>query len=90
MIKICPLGISVENSLFSETRNQAANPLKASQAYKNIFDSLQNAEITARQTNEIANDVFEMVNFQNTYFKYLIFFIDFILNIFFIYKIIYF
>ncbi|XP_051174494.1 laminin subunit alpha-1 isoform X1 [Leptopilina boulardi] len=47
--------------LFSETRNQAANPLKASQAYKNIYDNLQNAENAARETNKIADDVYEKV-----------------------------
>ncbi|CAL7932952.1 unnamed protein product [Xylocopa violacea] len=48
-------------SLFSETRNIAASPLKASQAYKNIVDRINSANITATEANEIAEETFEKV-----------------------------
>ncbi|XP_061943056.1 laminin subunit alpha lam-3 isoform X4 [Apis cerana] len=45
-------------SLFSETRNIAASPLKASQAYKNIVDNVRTANITAMEGKEITNDAY--------------------------------
>nr|XP_031843946.1 laminin subunit alpha-1 isoform X2 [Nomia melanderi] len=45
-------------SLFSETRNTAANPLKASQAYKNIVDSIRLANVTAMAAKELTEDVY--------------------------------
>ncbi|XP_043794597.1 laminin subunit alpha-2 isoform X1 [Apis laboriosa] len=45
-------------SLFSETRNIAASPLKASQAYKNIVDNIRTANITAMEAKEITNDTY--------------------------------
>ncbi|XP_011501171.1 PREDICTED: laminin subunit alpha-1 [Ceratosolen solmsi marchali] len=47
--------------LFSETRAQAANPLKASQAYKNIVQGLIEAKQTANSANKIIDDVTKMV-----------------------------
>ncbi|XP_014204068.2 laminin subunit alpha-1 [Copidosoma floridanum] len=47
--------------LFSETRAQAANPLKASQAYKNIVDGLMEAEQAAYDANDILDDVHRKV-----------------------------
>lgn len=44
------------SSLFSETRDIAASPLKASQAYKNIVDSLTRANGTALMAKETAED----------------------------------
>ncbi|XP_078049382.1 wing blister isoform X1 [Augochlora pura] len=44
--------------LFSETRNIAASPLKASQAYKNIIDSIRSANVTAMAAKELAEDVY--------------------------------
>ncbi|KMQ97151.1 laminin subunit alpha-1 [Lasius niger] len=46
-------------SLFAETRDIAASPLKASQAYKNIVDGLQAARITATTAKEIIKEVHE-------------------------------
>ncbi|XP_076751939.1 wing blister [Xylocopa sonorina] len=48
-------------SLFSETRNIAASPLKASQAYKNIVDRINSANITATEANEVAEKTFDKV-----------------------------
>nr|XP_034195684.1 laminin subunit alpha-1 isoform X1 [Osmia lignaria] len=45
-------------SLFSETRNIAASPLKASQAYKNIVDSIRTANITAKAAKDIVDDIY--------------------------------
>nr|XP_012147088.1 PREDICTED: laminin subunit alpha-2 isoform X4 [Megachile rotundata]XP_012147089.1 PREDICTED: laminin subunit alpha-2 isoform X4 [Megachile rotundata] len=45
-------------SLFSETRNIAASPLKASQAYKNIVDSIRTANITAKAAKDIVDDTY--------------------------------
>ncbi|XP_066580920.1 laminin subunit alpha-1 [Prorops nasuta] len=44
--------------LFSKTRVIAANPLKASQAYKNIVDSLVSAKTSAITANRIAGEVY--------------------------------
>lgn len=49
------------SSLFSETRNIAASPLKASQAYKNIVDNIRSANITAMEGKEITNDAYNKV-----------------------------
>lgn len=49
------------NSLFTETRDIAASPLKASQAYKNIVDDLQSAKIIAQAANEIVEEVHKKV-----------------------------
>ncbi|KAL6255156.1 hypothetical protein P5V15_013489 [Pogonomyrmex californicus] len=46
-------------SLFAETRDIAASPLKASQAYKNIVDGLQAAKVTALAAKETAEDVYK-------------------------------
>ncbi|RLU21684.1 hypothetical protein DMN91_006060 [Ooceraea biroi] len=46
-------------SLFAETRDIAASPLKASQAYKNIVDHLQAAKTTALEAKEITEGVCE-------------------------------
>jgi hypothetical protein len=48
-------------SLFSETRAQAANPLKASQAYKNIMEGLIESKQAATDANKIINGVNVMV-----------------------------
>ncbi|XP_077268130.1 wing blister isoform X1 [Temnothorax americanus] len=48
-------------SLFAETRDIAASPLKASQAYKNIVDGLQAARITALAAKESVEDVHKKV-----------------------------
>ncbi|XP_076279706.1 wing blister isoform X1 [Lasioglossum baleicum] len=45
-------------NLFSETRNIAASPLKASQAYKNILDSIRAANVTAMAAKELAEDAY--------------------------------
>ncbi|XP_032674953.1 laminin subunit alpha-1 isoform X4 [Odontomachus brunneus] len=44
-------------SLFAETRDIAASPLKASQAYKNIIDGLQAAKISAQAAKATAEEV---------------------------------
>ncbi|XP_029679159.1 laminin subunit alpha-1-like [Formica exsecta] len=44
-------------SLFAETRDIAASPLKASQAYKNIVDGLRAAKVTAMAAKEITEEV---------------------------------
>ncbi|XP_035736479.1 laminin subunit alpha-1-like [Vespa mandarinia] len=44
-------------SLFSETRDIAASPLKASQAYKNIVDSLTRANDTALMAKETTENI---------------------------------
>ncbi|XP_036145001.1 laminin subunit alpha-1 isoform X3 [Monomorium pharaonis] len=44
-------------SLFAETRDIAASPLKASQAYKNIVDGLQAARTTTLAAKEILEDI---------------------------------
>lgn len=44
-------------SLFAETRDIAASPLKASQAYKNIVDGLQAAKVTALAAKEAVKDM---------------------------------
>jgi len=49
------------SSLFAETRNIAASPLKASQAYKNIVDGLQAAKVTALAAKESIEDVHKKV-----------------------------
>ncbi|KZC04266.1 Laminin subunit alpha-1 [Dufourea novaeangliae] len=46
-------------SLFSETRNIAASPLKASQAYKNIVDSIEMANITAMAAKQLTEDTYQ-------------------------------
>ncbi|XP_039307072.1 laminin subunit alpha-1 isoform X3 [Solenopsis invicta] len=46
-------------SLFAETRDIAASPLKASQAYKNIVDGLYAARTTVLAAKEIIEDVHE-------------------------------
>jgi len=51
----------LSNSLFAETRDIAASPLKASQAYKNIVDSLQTAKTIALEAKESAEKVHEKV-----------------------------
>ncbi|XP_025159598.1 laminin subunit alpha-1 isoform X2 [Harpegnathos saltator] len=48
-------------SLFAETRDIAASPLKASQAYKNIVDSLQMARTTALAAKAAAEEAHEKV-----------------------------
>ncbi|KAL0132326.1 hypothetical protein PUN28_000249 [Cardiocondyla obscurior] len=48
-------------SLFVETRDIAASPLKASQAYKNIVDGLHAAKITALEAKESIQDVHKKV-----------------------------
>ncbi|XP_024867463.1 laminin subunit alpha-1 isoform X2 [Temnothorax curvispinosus] len=48
-------------SLFAETRDIAASPLKASQAYKNIVDGLQAARVTALAAKESVEDVHKKV-----------------------------
>lgn len=48
-------------SLFSETRNIAASPLEASQAYKNIVDSITVANITALAAKDITEDTYHKV-----------------------------
>lgn len=50
-------------SLFSETRAQAANPLKASQAYKNIVDGLTEAKESAEDANIIIDGASSQVFF---------------------------
>ncbi|XP_015607311.1 laminin subunit alpha-1 [Cephus cinctus] len=47
--------------LFAETKNEAANPLKASQAYKNIVDTLEAAKVAAIQAKETADDMYTKV-----------------------------
>lgn len=49
------------SSLFAETRDIAASPLKASQAYKNIVDGLQAAKVTALAAKESIEDVHKKV-----------------------------
>ncbi|XP_043271259.1 laminin subunit alpha-1 [Venturia canescens] len=39
-------------SLFAQSRDEAANPLKASEAYKNIVDSLASAKISAKEAKD--------------------------------------
>ena len=58
------------NSLFAKTRDIAASPLKASQAYKNIVDGLQAAKVTALAAKEIVEDVHKKVkhDYYNTIF----------------------
>lgn len=56
MIK-CNLAF-LPSSLFSETRDEAANPLRASQAYKNIFDGLQNARDYGLDANELTSGIY--------------------------------
>lgn len=48
-------------SLFAKTRDIAASPLKASQAYKNIVDGLQKAKVTALEAKEIVDEIYEKV-----------------------------
>ncbi|XP_076668102.1 wing blister isoform X2 [Andrena cerasifolii] len=48
-------------NLFSETRNIAASPLKASQAYKNIVDSITMANITALAAKDITEDTYRKI-----------------------------
>ncbi|CAK9806681.1 Laminin subunit alpha-1 [Anthophora quadrimaculata] len=48
-------------SLFSETRNIAASPLKASQAYKNIVDSIRTANITAMAAKDIVEETYNKI-----------------------------
>lgn len=56
----------MSNSLFAETRNIAASPLKASEAYKNIVDSLEAAKVTALAAKTVAEEVHKKVrNFPN-------------------------
>ncbi|XP_053979211.1 laminin subunit alpha-1-like isoform X1 [Hylaeus volcanicus] len=45
-------------SLFSETRSIAASPLKASQAYKNIVDNINAANVTAMAAKDITEDIY--------------------------------
>ncbi|KAF3427281.1 LOW QUALITY PROTEIN: hypothetical protein E2986_11364, partial [Frieseomelitta varia] len=45
-------------SLFSETKNIAASPLKASQAYKNIIDNIRTANITTMAAKDISEDTY--------------------------------
>lgn len=47
----------LSSSLFAETRDIAASPLKASQAYKNIVDGLRTAKVTAMTAKEIIEEV---------------------------------
>ncbi|KAJ8669684.1 hypothetical protein QAD02_000943, partial [Eretmocerus hayati] len=47
--------------LFSETKAQAANPLKASQAYKNIADGLEEAKSAAEYANTIIDETHKKV-----------------------------
>lgn len=49
------------SSLFAETRDIAASPLKASQAYKNIVDGLHAAKVIALAAKEVAKDVHKKV-----------------------------
>lgn len=51
----------LSSSLFAETRDIAASPLKASQAYKNIVDGLQTAKVTTMAAKEIIEEVYEKV-----------------------------
>ncbi|XP_050482872.1 laminin subunit alpha-1 isoform X2 [Bombus huntii] len=48
-------------SLFSETKNIAASPLKASQAYKNIVDNIRTANITATAAKDISEDTYNKI-----------------------------
>ncbi|XP_048508975.1 laminin subunit alpha-1 [Athalia rosae] len=43
-------------SLFAQTRNEAVNPLKASQAYKNIADALNAAKMSGLEAKVIADE----------------------------------
>lgn len=43
--------------MFAETRNEAVNPLKASQAYKNIADALNEAKIHGEIANTISDEI---------------------------------
>jgi len=54
------------NSLFAETRDIAASPLKASQAYKNIVDGLQAAKVTALAAKEAAEEVHKKVKISDS------------------------
>ena len=58
--------------MFSETRAQAANPLKASQAYKNIADGLTEAKESALDANIIVDGVNRKVFFYLLYFNELL------------------
>lgn len=60
--------------LFSETRAQAANPLKASQAYKNIVDGLTEAKEAAEDANVIIDGARgQVIRFENLQiFKYIL------------------
>lgn len=58
----------LSSSLFAETRDIAASPLKASQAYKNIVDGLQAARITATTAKEIIKEVHEKVRNDSVFF----------------------
>lgn len=49
-------------ALFDRTRNEASNPLKASQAYKNIVDSLAAARFSATKTTSAAWESYYKVN----------------------------
>lgn len=49
------------SSLFSETKNIAASPLKASQAYKNIVDNIRTANITTMAAKDISEDTYDKV-----------------------------
>lgn len=51
----------MSNSLFAETRDIAASPLKASEAYKNIVDSLEAAKVTALAAKKTALEVHRKV-----------------------------
>lgn len=51
----------VLNRLFDRTRNEAANPLKASQSYKIIVDSLAMARISAVAAKETAWEAYHKV-----------------------------
>ncbi|XP_043600424.1 laminin subunit alpha-1 isoform X4 [Bombus pyrosoma] len=48
-------------SLFSETKNIAASPLKASQAYKIIVDNIRTANITATAAKDISEDTYNKI-----------------------------
>ncbi|XP_072763928.1 laminin subunit alpha-1 isoform X2 [Anoplolepis gracilipes] len=52
-------------SLFAETRDIAASPLKASQAYKNIVDGLRAAKVTATAAKKIIEEVHEKKSLLN-------------------------
>lgn len=47
--------------MFAETRDQAVNPLKASEAYKNIVDGLKEAKKTGEEAKIIAEEIHDKV-----------------------------